>query len=167
MKTSQVIIMILMQQISTKRNMRLGGQGDPFGIMQEVEVWPYEQMVYAQPRICPREWDAQTPLGFRDTNESPNLGQTTRSYNNQQKKWTCNIVDFAVPADHRVKLKESEKKDKYLDLTRKLKKLWNVKVTFILIIIGALDTVTKGLLKGLGNNETCGDHPNYCITEIG
>ena len=32
-------------------------------------------------------------------------------------------MDFAVPAYHRVKLKESEKKDKYLDLTRKLKKL--------------------------------------------
>ena len=31
-------------------------------------------------------------------------------------------MDFAVPADHRVKLKESEKKDKYLDLTRELKK---------------------------------------------
>ena len=28
----------------------------------------------------------------------------------------CRIVDFAVPADHRVKLKESEKKDTYLDL---------------------------------------------------
>ena len=25
-------------------------------------------------------------------------------------------MDFTVPADHRVKLKESEKKDKYLDL---------------------------------------------------
>ena len=33
------------------------------------------------------------------------------------------IVDFAVPADHRVKLKECEKRDKYLDLTRELKKL--------------------------------------------
>ena len=29
------------------------------------------------------------------------------------------IVDFAVPADHRIKLKECEKKDKYLDLARK------------------------------------------------
>ena len=27
-------------------------------------------------------------------------------------------MDFAVPADHRVKLKESEKRDKYLDLAR-------------------------------------------------
>ena len=40
---------------------------------------------------------------------------------NQQKKRTCKIVDFAVPADHRLKLKESEKKDKYLDLARGLK----------------------------------------------
>ena len=34
----------------------------------------------------------------------------------------CKIVDFAVPADHRINLKESEKKDKYLDLARELKK---------------------------------------------
>ena len=35
---------------------------------------------------------------------------------------TCKIVDFAVSADHRTKLKECEKKDKYLDLARELKK---------------------------------------------
>ena len=33
-----------------------------------------------------------------------------------KKKRTCKIMDFAVPADHRVKLKESKKTDKYLDL---------------------------------------------------
>ena len=32
------------------------------------------------------------------------------------------MVDFAVPADHRIKLKECEKRDKYLDLARELKK---------------------------------------------
>ena len=32
-------------------------------------------------------------------------------------------MDFAIPADHRVKLKENEKKDKYLDLAMVLKKL--------------------------------------------
>ena len=42
----------------------------------------------------------------------------TRLYNNQQKKRICKIVDFAVSADHRIKLKEFEKKDKYLDLAR-------------------------------------------------
>ena len=41
---------------------------------------------------------------------------------NKEKRF-CKIVDFAIPADHRIKLKEYEKKDKYLDLTRELKKL--------------------------------------------
>ena len=38
-----------------------------------------------------------------------------------KKKRTCKIVDFAVPADHKIKLKECEKRDKYLDLARELK----------------------------------------------
>ena len=42
-----------------------------------------------------------------------------------------------------------KKKDKYLDLARELKKLWNMKVTIIPIVIGAFGTVTKGLSKGL------------------
>ena len=41
-----------------------------------------------------------------------------------KKKRTCKIVDFAVLAGHRIKLKESEKKNKYLDLARELNKLW-------------------------------------------
>ena len=40
----------------------------------------------------------------------------------KKKKKKKKIVDFAVPADHRIKLKECEKKDKYLDLARELKK---------------------------------------------
>ena len=73
-----------------------------------------------------------------------------------KKKRTCKIVDFAVPADHRINLKKSEKKDKYLDLARKLKKLWNMKVTIVPIVIGALGTITKGLLKGLEDLEIGG-----------
>ena len=57
-------------------------------------------------------------------------------------------MDFAVPADHKIKLKENEKKDKYLDLVRGLKKLWNMKVMVLPIVIGVLGTVTKGLVKG-------------------
>ena len=74
----------------------------------------------------------------------------------KKKKRICKIVDFAVPADHRINLKESEKKDKYLDLARELKKLWNMKVTIVPIVIGALGTVTKGLLKGLEDLEVGG-----------
>ena len=50
-------------------------------------------------------------------------------------------MDFAVPADLRVKLKENEKKDKYFDFPRELKKMWNMKETFIPTVIGVLSTV--------------------------
>ena len=65
----------------------------------------------------------------------------------------CKIVDFAVPADYRINLKECEKKDKYLDFARELKKLWNMKMTIVPIVIGAFGTITKGLLKGLEDLE--------------
>ena len=78
------------------------------------------------------------------------------------------MVNFAVPADHKEKLKESEKKDKYLNLARELKNLWNMKEIIIRIVIDSLGTVTKGLIKGgFGNKRTSRDHPNYTIAEIG
>ena len=76
---------------------------------------------------------------------------------NTSVSWcTFKIVDFAVPVDHRIILKESKKKDKYLDLARELKKLWNMKVTIVPIVIGALSTLSKGLLKGLEDLEVGG-----------
>ena len=104
-------------------------------------------MVYAQANSC--------SLGLWHTNGSPNLGQATRP-NNKQKKRTSKIMNFAVSADHRIKLKESEKKDKYLDLARELKKIWNLRVTIIPIVIGAFGTVTKWLLNGLEDFEVGG-----------
>ena len=60
-------------------------------------------------------------MGLWHTHGSPSLGQKARPNNNQQKKRDCKTVEFDVPADHRKKLKEYEKKDKYLDLARELK----------------------------------------------
>ena len=71
-----------------------------------------------------------------------------------KKKRICKILDFVVPADHRIKLKECEKKEKYFNLARELKK--NMKVTIVPIVIGAFGTVTKGLLKGLEDSEVDG-----------
>ena len=66
----------------------------------------------------------------------------TIPYNKQQKQGIFRIVDFAV------ELKESEKKDTYLDLAREMKKkLWHMKVTIIPIVIGALDTFTEGFVQ--------------------
>ena len=71
----------------------------------------------------------------------------------KKKKRNCKIVDFAVPTDHRMKLKVCEKKDKYFDLARELQKLWNMKVTIVPIVISAFGTITKGLFKVLEDME--------------
>ena len=64
---------------------------------------------------------------------------------------------FAVPADNRLKLEENEKRDKYLDIVSQLKKKrWNMKVTFITILISALGAVTEGLIKGQEDLEISG-----------
>ena len=65
-------------------------------------------------------------------------------------------MDFTVPADNRIKLKECEKKNKYLEIAKELKKIWNMKVTIIPIEIGAFGTVIKGLLKRLEDLEVGG-----------
>ena len=67
-------------------------------------------------------------------------------------------MDFAISSDRRLKLKEGENIDKYLDLARELKKLWNM--TVISIVVGAFGTISKGLEKETGktgdqrNNQT-------------
>ena len=65
-------------------------------------------------------------------------------------------MDFAVPADHRGKLKECKKKDKFVDLDRESKKLWNMKVTIIPIENGDFGTVTKELVQGLEDLKITG-----------
>ena len=71
--------------------------------------------------------------------------------NNNNNNKTCQIVHFFARANHRVKIKESKKRDKYLDLARELKKIWAVMV--IPIVIGALRTIAKGFLKELEDLE--------------
>ena len=94
------------------------------------------------------KWYMHNPAAVLKNDTHKPLGQQQ-----QQKKRICKIVDFAVTADHWIKLKECEKKDKYLDFARELKKLWNMKVTIVLIVIDAFGTITKGLLKGLEDLE--------------
>ena len=80
------------------------------------------------------------------------------------------MEDFPVPDDHSVKLKEIEKKDKYLDLERELNKT----------VKHESDVYTScnwcswyshqrigTKTGGLGNDRTSRDHPNYYIIEIG
>ena len=41
---------------------------------------------------------------------------------------TCRQMDFAIPADHRLKIKGNKKRDKYLDFAGEPIKLWNMRM---------------------------------------
>ena len=73
---------------------------------------------------------------------------------NNKKRENFQNCGLCCPADHKIKLKEYKKKDKHLDLARKLKK--TMKVTFIRLVIRAFGTVTKELFKGLEDLEVGG-----------
>ena len=72
-----------------------------------------------------------------------------------------------VPANHRTKLKESETKDKYLDLARELKKHES---DFYTDYNWCSWYIHRWIIKetgGLGKKRTSGDHPNYYTMENG
>ena len=134
----------------------MGGQVDPLGTVKEIQIWPYKQMLYARPHIYLWKWDGQTPQGFWDTNWTPNLGQTNRPYDKRPKKENLQNLGLCSHGWQKNKWKESEKKDKYLDLAKELKKLWNMKMTIIPVAIGTLGTVTKRLIQALEDLEVRG-----------
>ena len=78
-----------------------------------------------------------------------------------KRKRTCRIGNFVVPAEHRVKLKESKKKEKYQDFDWELKNCdgdtgsnWCFWHSY-----QRIGTRTGGL----GYKKTSGDHPNNSI----
>ena len=71
----------------------------------------------------------------------------------QQDKNICQIINFACPYDGRVDAIELEKIEHYQDLTRQWRKIWNIKVKVITLVIGVLGTTPiklRNLLKEIG-----------------
>ena len=60
----------------------------------------------------------------------------------EHQEWQ--IINFTIPYDTRVDDKEVEKIEKYLDLARELKKVWNMKVTVVPLVVGAPTISVKG-----------------------
>ena len=88
----------------------------------------------------------------------PNTSSQRRVNNNNnrpdiiiknKKEKTCTLIDVAIPADRNVVQKEAEKKLKYKSLCTEIGRMWNLKCTFIPVIIGATGIVTRSLKKKL------------------
>ena len=123
-----------------------------------------------KPRIRPREWDAQSSLGFWDTNRSHNLGWTTWPCDCQQQKENLSKSGLYHPGRPRSKNKWKWKERWVHRACQRTKnKQWNMKVTVIPVVIGTLGTIPKSLVNGLAdlkNQRASGDHPNYSIINI-
>ena len=77
--------------------------------------------------------------------------------NRQDDEWI--IVEFSVPWDKNVLLKEEEKASKYIPLAKEIRKVHKVSTRIIPIILGSLGTVTTKLkfnLKELGLERILG-----------
>ena len=56
-------------------------------------------------------------------------------------------MDFDIRADQSVKIKENGKINKNLDLSKELRKWWEMKVTGIPIMVGTLEMVPKEIKR--------------------
>ena len=74
-------------------------------------------------------------------------------------------MGFTVQVENRRKIKESGKIDKYLDFVREMKKLWNLKVTVILIVIDAPGTIAKEPGWETGGQRKNHNHPDHSTAE--
>ena len=106
---------------------------------------------------------------FKDINGSSNLSLTTRPRDSSQKKRTYRIVNYAVPTNHRIRLKESKEIDKYLDLLRELKKMMEHQGKGNTSSNWCARNNTQKKSKGtgiFGNKRISRDYPNDSIIKI-
>ena len=62
---------------------------------------------------------------------------------------TCLLIDMSVPIDKNVSAKVFEKLSKYKDLEIEIEKMWHLKTTTILVVMGALGLIKKGTIDYL------------------
>jgi len=61
------------------------------------------------------------------------------------------LLDVGISGDRNAIKKEDEKILKYKDLITELQRMWNVKTKVIPVIIGAIGSISKSLIKHPGN----------------
>ena len=120
-------------------------EGDLQEFKLEIEIWPYEQMLFVQEnKMHEILWDFKIQMNQHISARPPIVLIN--------KKRTHDLVDFAVLADHRMKIEKSEKQNNYLDVEHK-KQFWNMKVMVITIVVRALRTIFKKLERDRGSRS--------------
>ena len=134
----------------------MGGESDPPGILQEIEIWPYEQVVYAKPRICHGEWDG----GFSGvliykkhhliSARRPDLVIVNNNKKKKKEKKKDNLPNSGIYRSSWLQCK-IERKRKERQICRpclRTKNIWNLKVTVIIFVTSVRGRISEKLVKG-------------------
>ena len=63
---------------------------------------------------------------------------------------SCAIIDMAIPGDIRVGEQEKEKIERYQEIKREIKRMWNNRsINVIPVVVGALGSTSKKLKKSI------------------
>ena len=62
---------------------------------------------------------------------------------------SCQIIDVAFPEDGRGSENEDKKVEKYQDLAREIRTMWDLRTEVILVVMGALGSVPMNLENNL------------------
>ena len=149
-----------MQQTSTNGVLdetRLGGNGIHWELCKELKfdhtsaIWWWWLNSICQNRN-PSERMRRTQFSwFWDTSKLPNPARKPNLVIINKKQRTCHRINLAIPVDHKVKIKESEKKTSTWMLLENYKS-WGTWVTVIAIIIGARAAMV--IVVGNGHGDT-------------
>ena len=62
----------------------------------------------------------------------------------------CQIVDFSIPQDSRVQERQSEQFEKFQDLAREIKRIWQAELKVITHVVGPIQRAMKANLEEIG-----------------
>ena len=99
----------------------------------------FRQVATSRDGMVDLYWDRRVETAGEVEHNRPDVVICDR----RERKWT--FVDFSVPLDSNVAIKEDQKITAYEPLAREINKMYHVRTEVIPIIIGALGTVPKRL----------------------
>ena len=105
-----------------------------YGIEVKEKWYEHEPEVVMENEKCKILWDFTVQTDHEIYGRRPDVIVVQKDIN------LCQIIDSACPCDGRVDTRQLEKTEQYQDLARQLRKIWNMKVKVIPLVIGALGT---------------------------
>jgi len=110
-----------------------------FGIEVKDRWYEHEPTTVTEKNIVTILWDM--PI---DTDRTMATNRSDIVLKNEKDK-TCLLIDMAVPLDANTSVKTTEKPNKYKNLEIEVERMWGLKTTTVLVVMGFLSTIKKGM----------------------